>query len=221
MIRPGASAAGRRRHGARPCRPERACRSGAGMKVVSALRLSDGPWPADTDCLSHFAQVVVQLVIPPGQLVHLRLRDGQRHTGRHAKAGPSRPGVRGTHAPAHLAAASRRGRCVSSELVAGPAARADEQGRRSARSPRSPVLRRLPGERIDEDCRARRMAGHRRTVVEVRHLARSPSSTGHNPGRPRRASAGSGPRTHPRALASGSRPACRPTRRARPHRRPG
>ena len=47
------------------------------MKVVSALRMGDGSWPADTDCLSHFAQVVVQLMIPPGQLVHLRPRDRQ------------------------------------------------------------------------------------------------------------------------------------------------
>jgi hypothetical protein len=47
------------------------------MKMVSALRMGDGSWPADTDRLSHFAQVVVQLMTPPGQLVHLRLRDRQ------------------------------------------------------------------------------------------------------------------------------------------------
>src|SRR5215469_3087340 len=48
-----------------------------GVEVVSALRRGDGPWPVDTNCLSHFAHVVVQLMIPPRQLVHLRLRDGQ------------------------------------------------------------------------------------------------------------------------------------------------
>ena len=52
-------------------------RSAAGVKVVSALRISDGSWPADADRLSHFAQVVVQLMIPPRQLVHLRPRDRQ------------------------------------------------------------------------------------------------------------------------------------------------
>src|SRR6266700_5262874 len=53
-------------------------RSAAGVKVASALRMGDGPWSVDTDRLRHFAQVVVQLMIPPGQLVHLRLRDRQR-----------------------------------------------------------------------------------------------------------------------------------------------
>jgi benzoylformate decarboxylase len=40
--------------------------------------MGDGPWPVDTDRLSHFAQVVVQLMIPPRQQAHLRLRDRQR-----------------------------------------------------------------------------------------------------------------------------------------------
>src|SRR5450755_811116 len=34
-------------------------------EVVSALHMGDGPWPVDTDRLSHLAQVVVQLMIPP------------------------------------------------------------------------------------------------------------------------------------------------------------
>src|SRR6266700_1444885 len=56
------------------------------------------------------------------------------------------------------------------ELVAGPAARADEWGG-DQHDRREPFLRRLLGERIDEDCRAHRMAGHDRAVVQVRHLA--------------------------------------------------
>src|SRR5260370_41145164 len=56
------------------------------------------------------------------------------------------------------------------ELVAGPAARADEWGG-DQHDRREPFLRRLLGERIDEDCRACRMAGHDRAVVQVRHLA--------------------------------------------------
>jgi hypothetical protein len=62
----------------RPCRTSGLARSAAGVKVVSALRTGDRPWPADMDRLSHFAQVVVQLMIPPRQLVHKRLRDRQR-----------------------------------------------------------------------------------------------------------------------------------------------
>jgi len=55
----------------------RLARSAAGVKVVPALRISDRSWSAGADRLSHFAQVVVQLMIPPGQLVDLRLRDRQ------------------------------------------------------------------------------------------------------------------------------------------------
>ncbi len=42
--------------------------SAAGVKVDSALRIGDVPWPVDADRLSHFAQVIVELMIPPGQL---------------------------------------------------------------------------------------------------------------------------------------------------------
>ena len=38
--------------------------------------------------------------------------ESPRHTGQHAKAGQTCPGVRGAHAPAHLAAASRRARSL-------------------------------------------------------------------------------------------------------------
>ena len=56
-----------------PCAHARVC----GVKVVPALRRGDGPWSVGANCLSHVAQVVVQLMIPPGEPVHLRLRDGQ------------------------------------------------------------------------------------------------------------------------------------------------
>jgi Uncharacterised protein family (UPF0158) len=55
------------------------------------------------------------------------------------------------------------------ELVAGPAALADEWSGDQHDRP-EPPLRRLLGERIDEDCRAHRMTGHDRAVVQVRHL---------------------------------------------------
>src|SRR6266567_8178959 len=55
------------------------------------------------------------------------------------------------------------------ELVAGPAALADERSGDQHDRP-EPPLRRLLGERIDEDCRAHRMTGHDRAVVQVRHL---------------------------------------------------
>src|SRR5437660_9008709 len=55
------------------------------------------------------------------------------------------------------------------ELVAGPAARADERGG-DQHDRREPSLRRLLGERVDEYGRAYRMAGHDRAVVQVRHL---------------------------------------------------
>jgi hypothetical protein len=55
------------------------------------------------------------------------------------------------------------------ELVAGPAVLADERG--GAQHDRlKHTLRRLLGERIDEDCRAHRMASHDGAVVQVRHL---------------------------------------------------
>jgi hypothetical protein len=56
------------------------------------------------------------------------------------------------------------------EPVAGPAARSDERGG-DQHDRREPSPRRLPGERMDKDCRAYRMAGHDRAVVQVRHLA--------------------------------------------------
>jgi hypothetical protein len=67
-----------RMYSGRPVFAVASARSAAGVKVVSPLRMGDGPWSVDTDRLSHFAQVVVQLMIPPGQLAHLRLRDRQR-----------------------------------------------------------------------------------------------------------------------------------------------
>ena len=50
---------------------------GLGIGQDRALRLGDGSWSVATDHLGHFAQVVVQLMIASGQLVHMRLRDGQ------------------------------------------------------------------------------------------------------------------------------------------------
>src|SRR5579859_5014404 len=56
------------------------------------------------------------------------------------------------------------------ELVARPAALADERSGDQHDHP-EPFPPRLLGERIDEDCRAYRMAGHNRAVVQAGHLA--------------------------------------------------
>src|SRR6266705_2695142 len=144
-------------------------RSAAGVKVASALRMCDGPWPADADRLSHFAQVVVQLMIPPGQLVHLRLRDRQGiQAGMRRRGGLVLEPVEHMHRHAWWQPRAELARQL--ELVAGPAALADERSG-DQHDRREPSLRRLLGERMDEDCRACRMAGHDRAVVQVRHLA--------------------------------------------------
>src|SRR6266705_3521731 len=144
-------------------------RSAAGVKVASALRMGDGPWPADADRLSHFAQVVVQLMIPPGQLVHLRLRDRQGiQAGMRRRGGLVLEPVEHMHRHAWWQPRAELARQL--ELVAGPAALADERSG-DQHDRREPSLRRLLGERMDEDCRACRMAGHDRAVVQVRHLA--------------------------------------------------
>src|SRR6266704_6588250 len=144
-------------------------RSAAGVKVGSALRMGDGPWSVDTDRLRHFPQVVVQLMIPPGQLVHLRLRDRQRiQVGMRRRGGLVLESVEHMHP--HIWWQPRAEVARQLELVAGPAALADERSGDQHDGP-EPSLRRLLGERIDEDRRAHRMAGHDGAVVQVRHLA--------------------------------------------------
>src|SRR5215469_4946245 len=139
-----------------------------GVKVMSALGRGDGPWPADTDCLSHFAQVVVQLMIPPGQLVHLRLRDGRgiqvNMRGRGRLVAES---VEHIHPRTWRQLGAEVARQL--ELVAEPAALADERSGDQHNRPK-PFLRRLLGQRMEEDCRAYRMADHDRAVVQGRHL---------------------------------------------------
>src|SRR5712691_12088366 len=166
---PGTSGSAARRAHARPCRISGLARSAAGVKVASALRMGDGPWSVDTDRLSHFAQVVVQLMIPPGQLAHLRLRDRQRiQAGMRRRGGLVLESVEHVHP--HTWWQPRAEVARQPELVAGPAALADERSGDQHDRP-EPPLRRLLGERIDEDCRAYRMARHDRAVVQVRHLA--------------------------------------------------
>src|SRR5262249_11363358 len=129
------------------CADARLC----GVKVVSALRRGDGPWPADTDCLSHFAQVVVQLMIPPGQLVHLRLRDRQGiHVSMRRRGGLVLEPVEHIHPHPWWQPRAELARQL--ELVAGPAALADERSGDQHDRP-EPSLRRLLGNRINEDCR--------------------------------------------------------------------
>src|ERR1700685_3549042 len=95
-------------------------RSAAGVKVVSALRVGAGPWSADTDCLSHFAQVVIQLMISPGQLTHLRLRDRRRiQAGMRRRDGLVPESVEHVHP--HTRWQPRAEVARQLELVAGPA----------------------------------------------------------------------------------------------------
>src|SRR5579864_6524123 len=96
-------------------------------RVVSALRVGDRRWHADTDRLSHFAQVVIQLMIPPGKLVHLRLRDRQRiEAGMRRRGGLVPESVKNMHP--HTWRQPRAKVAHRLELAAGPATRADERG---------------------------------------------------------------------------------------------
>src|SRR5215472_4376338 len=126
-----------------------------GVKVVSALRRGDGPWPADTDCLSHFAQVVVQLMIPPGQLVHLRLRDGRGiQVGMRGRGRLVPESVEHIHPRTWRQLGAEVARQL--ELVAEPAALADERsGDQHNRA--EAFLRRLLGQRMEEEGRANGM----------------------------------------------------------------
>src|SRR5215469_8026499 len=101
-------------------------RSAAGVKVVPALRTGNGPWPVATDRLSHFAQVVIQLMIPPGQLMHLRLRDrlGIEASVRR-RSGLVLESVKHMHP--RLRWQPRAQLAHQLELVAGPAAITDER----------------------------------------------------------------------------------------------
>ena len=98
-----------------------------GGNVVPALRIGDGPWPAAADRRGSVAQVVVQLMIPPGQLVHLRLPDGPGiQTGMRRRDGLVPQAVEDRHLRTGRqarAAAARR-----PELTGGPAALAGERG---------------------------------------------------------------------------------------------
>src|ERR1700734_1753807 len=127
-----------------------------------------GPWPAVTDCLSRFAQVVVQLMIPSGAAVPLCLRDGQG-----IQAGMRRRDSLVLKSVEHMHPYTwrqlRAEVAGQLELVAEQAALAHERsGDQHDRL--EPFLRRLLGERIEKDCRACRMAGPERAAAPGRHL---------------------------------------------------
>src|SRR5215471_999712 len=108
-------------------------------------------------------------MIPPRQLVHLRLRDGQG-----IEVGMRRRGSLVPYSVEHIHPRTwRQLRAEVTrelELVAAPAALADERSGDQHDRPER-FLRRLLGERVEEDRRAYRMAGHDRAVVQGRHLA--------------------------------------------------
>ena len=87
---------------------------------------------------------------------------------------------------------------------------------------REPFPRRLLSQRSDQDGRARRMAGHDRTIIQGRQL---PPDRRAPPGITRVALSRQARAADLAATAgfpaAGSRPACHPTGRARPRRRPG
>ena len=192
-----------------------------GGNLVPALRIGDGPWPAAADRRGSVAQVVVQLMIPPGQLVHLRLPDGQGiQTGMRRRDGLV-PQGRGRQAPAHRAAGP------APRPPAGPNSPAGQppspaNGAAISTIAREPFPRRLLSQRSDQDGRARRMAGHDRTIIQGRQL---PPDRRAPPGITRVALSRQARAADLVATAefpaAGSRPACHPTGRARPRRRPG
>jgi len=101
--------------------------SAAGVKVDSALGIGDVPWPADADRLSHFAQIIVELMIPPGQLVHPSLRDRPGiQVGMRRRGGLVLESVEHMHPNTWWQSRAELARQL--ELVAGPAAIADERG---------------------------------------------------------------------------------------------